>query len=205
MDRAVSGPGEPADAAIGEATLLDLLPPDDLLAGYPLRYEEMVDLKDIGWFKVRAIRPSDAALFEALFAGLSPRSVYMRFFSPLKKLSEAMLIRFTRVDYDRQIALTAIQVQGEDLKMLAVSRVIATPGEQYDAEFAVLVDDRLQGRGLGSALLLRCMGIARLRGIRTICGIVLAENRQMLALGRKLHFNINRVPQSAEHELVITL
>ncbi len=188
----------------GLAGLSAMLPADKILSQYPFPYEEAVSLPDVGDFKIRAIRPTDVSLLKELFAALSPRSVYMRFFSPLRQLSDEMLARLTQIDYDKQIALVAVQTQDAQERMLAVARVIETIDSQ-NAEFAVLVKDALQGKGIGASLLLRSLGIARLRGIKSVCGLVLAENTQMLALGRKLDFKVKRIPQSTEYELTITL
>ena len=200
MCKSSGGPG----ARLGADGLSAMLPAEKILSQYPFPYEEAVSLPGVGDFKIRAIRPTDAALLKELFAALSPRSVYMRFFSPLKQLSDDMLVRLTQIDYDKQIALVAVQAQDAQEHMLAVVRVIETIDSQ-NAEFAVLVKDAFQGKGIGACLLLRSLGIARLRGIKTICGLVLAENTQMLALGRKLDFKVKRIPQSTEYELTITL
>ncbi len=174
------------------------------LSRYPHDYEELVSLPDIGSFKVRPIRSTDAGLLKALFQTLSPRSIYMRFFSPLKQLNDEMVTRLTKIDYDKEVALTAIQTRQRQAQMLAFAQVIETLDSQH-GEFAVLVSDPLQGKGLGACLLLRCMGIATQRGMKHLCGLVLAENTQMLALGRKLNFAVTRIPQSAEYELTIAL
>jgi GNAT superfamily N-acetyltransferase len=71
--------------------------------------------------------------------------------------------------------------------MLGAARVILQHN-QKDAEFAVLVGDPWHGRGIGAHLLTTCLDIARERGFRSIWGMVLAENKGMLALGRKLGF-----------------
>jgi acetyltransferase len=113
-----------------------------------------------------------------------------------------MLVRFTQVDYDREIALVAIQENEGEEKMLAVSRVIIDVSKGQ-AEFAVLVRDECQGKGIGAELLSQCLSIARKRGIDRVTGVVLAENTQMLALGRKLGFKVTRVPGSSEFELMI--
>ncbi len=188
----------------GGAGFSALLPNDRELSQYPHLYEEVVSLENVGSFIVRAIKHSDTPLFKALFATLSPRSIYMRFFSSLKQLSDDMLARLTQIDYNKQIALAAVQAHEHQVKMIGVARVIETVNAQH-AEFAVLVSDSLQGKGIGACLLMRCLAIARLRDIKTIYGLVLAENTQMLALARKFNFKVRRVPQSSEYELTINL
>ena len=86
--------------------------------------------------------------------------------------------------------------------MLGVARVILGRN-QNEAEFAVVVGDSWQGRGIGAALLQRCLRIAKERGIQKVTGTVLAENTQMLALGRKLGFRIKKEKDVSEYELMI--
>jgi acetyltransferase len=158
--------------------------------------------KGFGELLIRPIRPEDAPLLLSLYESLSPRSIYMRFFTPLRSFQNSMLIRFTQIDYDREIALVAIQeIDGEEI-MLGVARVILDVKQRH-AEFAVIVSDACQGKGIGAELLSQCLTIAKGRGIESVMGLVLTENTQMLTLGRKLGFKIARVPGSSEYELTI--
>jgi acetyltransferase len=122
----------------------------------------------------------------------------------LKQLSSTMLARFTQVDYDREIAMVAIAESGSSEQMLGAARVILQHNLK-DAEFAVLVGDPWQGKGIGAHLLATCLDIARERRFRIIWGTVLAENRGMLALGRKLGFTIKRGDQSGEFDLTLDM
>lgn len=177
-----------------------------VISSYNNEHEASVETKDGIKLFIRPIRPEDAPLFVDLFHSLSPQSVYFRFFSPIKQLRHEMLARFTQIDYDREIALVAIQESpqkdGEE-KMLGVARVITERNGKH-AEFSVLVSDHWQGQGIGAALLERCLDIAKERGeLEKVWGIVLPENRQMLALGRKLGFDIKRDPDSNDYLLTI--
>ncbi|MFH1984256.1 MAG: GNAT family N-acetyltransferase [Pseudomonadota bacterium] len=152
---------------------------------------------------VRPIRPEDAPLLEAHFSSLSPHSIYMRFFSPMKRLSPKMLARFTQIDYDREIALVAI-AENDENTLMGVGRVI-TERDRRRAEFSVVVGDPWQGQGIGAELLRQCLAIAPAHGIEKIWGTVLSENTQMLALGRKLGFSIKRGESGGEYELFLDL
>ncbi|WP_373500058.1 GNAT family N-acetyltransferase [Desulfococcus sp.] len=153
---------------------------------------------------IRPVKPEDAPLFTALFKVLSPTTIYHRFFGPLKELNPEMLARFTQIDYDREIALVALDEDmdedSETGSMLGVARIIGDP-DGKTGEFAVLVGDAWQGKGIGSSLLEKCLSIAEKRGFKTVHGIVLNENRNMLALGKKLGFEAKR--DAGDNRLVI--
>ena len=151
---------------------------------------------------IRPVKPEDVPLFQALFKVLSPTTIYYRFFGPLKELNPAMLARFTQIDYDREIALVAIDEDAQTDNLLGVARIIGDP-DGRTGEFAVLVGDAWQGKGIGSNLLEKCLSIAEKQGYETVHGIVLKENTNMLALGKKLGFEIKRDLVAGENELVI--
>jgi len=175
-----------------------------VISPYPDQYEQHVRTSANIDIFIRPIRPEDAPLLTELFESLSPRSVYMRFFTPLKRLPASMLARFTQIDYGREIALVALSEGPTAEKMLGVARVI-TQTNQKRAEFAVAVGDAWQGKGIGAALLKRCLSIAEKRGIEEVWGAILAENIHMLSLAKKLGFRFKSVPGSGEYELSIDL
>jgi acetyltransferase len=192
------------DARIHMAPCKEISPRHLIISSYPWEYESRGRTMDGHDFFVRPIRPDDADMMIDHFNSLSKRSVYMRFFSPLKQLSQQMLIRLTQIDYDREIALVALMGQDQEEKIIGVSRIIGYfDGSQ--AEFAVAICDDWQGQGIGAALLAQCLAAARNQGMKQIMGFVLAENTQMLKLGKKLGFKIKRVQESSEFELTIDL
>ncbi len=179
--------------------------PDHLvISPYPWQYETMDKSIDGEEFFIRPIRPSDASLLIEHFNSLSPRSVYMRFFSPMKQLSQMMLVRLTQIDYDREIALVALTQNGEKEKMVGIARVIFE-ANGLNGEFSVAIADPWQGKGIGASLLTRCLMYAADKGLEKVWGVVIAENRQMLKLGRKLGFTPKPVPGAAEYRLEIDL
>lgn len=191
------------DARVYIAPCQEVSPDHLIISSYPWEYESKGKTVDGHDFFVRPIRPSDADMMIDHFNSLSKRSIYMRFFSPLKQLSKEMLIRLTQIDYDREIALVALM--GEDPeRIIGVSRIIGYSGGSQ-AEFALAISDGWQGQGIGAALLTQCLGAARKKGMKQIMGFVLAENTQMLKLGRKLGFKVKRVEDSSEFELTIDL
>lgn len=173
-----------------------------VIGPYPEEDESYIIGADGHRLLVRPVKPEDAPLFTALFKTLSPTTIYYRFFSVIKELKPDMLARFTQIDYDREIALVAIDEDSQSDSMLGVARIIGDP-DRKTGEFAVLVGDAWQGKGIGSKLLEKCLSIAERQGFKTIHGVVLKENKNMIALGKKLGFEIKRDSDSGDNRLVI--
>jgi succinate CoA transferase len=136
---------------------------------------------------VRALRPEDEPLIVALHARHSPHTIRMRFFGMVKVLSPESLTQLCRLDYGREMALVAERREGDEVRLLGVSRYHLDPAAGA-AEFALVVEDAYQGKGLGRHLLERLIAVARERGVKALVGLVLAENLPMLSLARALGF-----------------
>ena len=149
---------------------------------YPTELAGTMATRDGVSLAVRPIRPEDAALERRFVNGLSEDSRYFRFFYRLHELTPQMLARFTQVDYDREMALVAIAPDAsvpEGERFVGVARYIATPDGE-SAEFAIVVADDWQGRGVGHGLMERLVASARKRGFARLGGSVLRSNRAML-------------------------
>jgi RimJ/RimL family protein N-acetyltransferase len=133
---------------------------------------------------VRAIRPDDAPGLAEAFEQLSETSRYRRFFMVKPRLSEQGLAFFTDVDHHDHEALVAVAPGSGQL--VGVARFIRNPAEPDQAEAALTVIDSWQQRGLGTALLRELAQRAAEEGIRHFTAEILAENRPMLMLARRL-------------------
>jgi acetyltransferase len=174
------------------------------ISPYPEKYETWEATPAGFTMFVRPIKPEDAPLMVELFSSMSSRSIYYRFFSPLKSLPESMLARFTQIDYDREIALVAVEKKEDRERMVGVVRAISDP-DRKRAEFAVAVGDPWQGKGVGTRLTELCIKVAKEYGIEILEGIVLAENREMLALAHKLGFKVMRGEAANQFTLTMDL
>jgi acetyltransferase len=142
-------------------------------------------------FAIRPIRPEDAEAHAAFFTRLAPEDVRLRFFSTVRALSPEQIVRFTEVDYEREIALIAVRPgSGETV---GVGRLVRE-GDGKRAEFAIILQPDAKGQGLGRHLLERLMDWARGQEVTEITAQVLAENAPMLALARRLGFTLHRMP-----------
>jgi acetyltransferase len=138
---------------------------------------------------VRPIRPEDEPLIVEFHAGHSEHTLRMRFFGLVRTLSRDSLIRLCHLDYDRELALVAIDEREPSPHIAGVSRYYLRR-ETGDAEFAVVIGDAWQKRGLGTALMKRLIAIAQESSVKRFVGQVLAENSLMLQLVSRLGFRV---------------
>jgi acetyltransferase len=136
---------------------------------------------------IRPIRPEDADIERDFVASLSPQAKYLRFMGAVNDLTPAMLARFTQVDYDREMALIGVIDENGREVQIAVARYATNP-DGVSCEFAIVVSERWQGRGLARHLMLQLISIARDRGLRVMAGHILAANTRMLKLAQSLGF-----------------
>jgi acyl-CoA synthetase (NDP forming)/GNAT superfamily N-acetyltransferase len=159
---------------------------DESVPTYPTHWEADVLLLDGSAARLRPIRPDDADALVAFHSRLSAQTIYRRFFSPRPVLPPKDVERFTNVDYRRRLALVAVI----DDEMAAVARYDAVNDDE--AEVAFVIEDRHQGRGLGSLLLEHLAAAARERGFHHFVAETLAENRAMLGVFRDAGFEATR-------------
>jgi acetyltransferase len=157
---------------------------------YPVHLVSRFQLADGTNITIRPIRPEDAAIEQSFVKRLSPQSKYFRFMQGLNELTQEMLVRFTQLDYHRELALIAVvEVDGVETE-LGVARYVVNP-DGRTCEFALVVADEWQGKGIGSQLMTELMNAARQRGFEEMTGEVLAGNGNMLELMKNLGFTIH--------------
>ncbi len=162
---------------------------------YPAGLSQSWHLADGTPVTVRPIRPEDAQIEQAFVRGLSERTRYFRFMQAVHELTPEMLVRFTQIDYDREMAFIAVvECEPGKEQQVAVVRYTTNP-DQRSCEFALVVADQWQGLGIGTHMMQSLMQVARARGMRLMEGEVLADNSNMLALMRRLNFAIRARPE----------
>lgn len=164
------------------------------ISPYPSHLVSNWQLSDGSNILIRPIRPEDAEMEQAFVRALSEESRYFRFMNSIQELSPAMLVRFTQIDYSREIALLAIK-ESHDHKAehkeieVGVARYATNPDGE-SCEFAIVIADDMHGKGLGSKLMTVLMDAARERGLKVMQGEVLSQNKHMLKLMKNLDFTI---------------
>jgi len=128
---------------------------------------------------------------------LSEQTKYFRFMQAMYELTPEMLVRFTQIDYDREMAFVAVSEDGNLPNELGVARYISNP-DGNSADFAVVVADDCQRLGIGSKLLKTLIQTAKQKGLVYFEGEVLANNIAMLSLVKTLGFSVESKVDSTE-------
>ncbi len=163
---------------------------------YPTQYVQPYTTTQGDHLTIRPIRAEDEPKVVELHQTLSEKSVYMRYFRAFQydqRVEHERLIRICHVDYDREVVLVAEKHDTESDKqhILGIGRLTRARNEDT-AEFALLISDAYQGHGLGTELLRRLLAYGREEGITRVEAYILAENRGMLHVCKKLGFSFQR-------------
>lgn len=168
---------------------------------YPTHLESRIQLPEGIDLIIRPIRPEDAEIEQAFVRGLSSESKYFRFVSALKELSPSMLARFTQIDYDREMALIAVLQEDNQETEIGVARYVINPDGE-SCEFALVIADAWQHKGIGHRMMDALMDIARDKGLKTMEGEVLGSNRNMLDLVTALGFSVSEGEEASVKKVV---
>jgi len=167
--------------------------PHLVITPYPTRYITSWKLPDGVEVLLRPTKPEDEPLMHELATSVSHETIRKRFFSSVKDFSHQWLILFCNIDYDRHIAIVAESTENGKRKIVGVGRLVMEP-DFHSGEFAILVHDQYQRKGLGYKLVGIIIGIGRDKGLEEVVGEVLTDNDKMLKLARKLGFTVRLVP-----------
>ncbi len=180
---------------------------------YPAHLTQTRTAPDGNYYVIRPIQSEDADRLQTFMRGLSDETRYFRFISTLAELPPRMLVRYTQIDYDRELALVAVvppdparapapgSAEGEDERIIGVVRYLLNP-DADSCEFAIAIADDWQGKRLGSTLMRAIIEAARSKGLKRIEGFVLGNNARMLGLMSYLGFRIVTDPDDPSMKLV---
>jgi acetyltransferase len=158
-----------------------------VISPYPKEYIKEIKMKNKKKAVLRPIKPEDEPMEAEMFTKFSKKTQRFRFFRELKKVTHEMLVQYTHNDYDREIGIMAEVKEKNQTKMAGVARLIENP---YDnsAEFAVVVADPWQGKGLGNQMTDYVLEIARQRNIKKVYAFLLQDNEIMKKMFEKRGF-----------------
>lgn len=185
-----------ARIVLHDATVTEDQLPTLAIRPYPTQYVTPWQLNDGTKVTIRPIRPEDEPLMIQFHKTLSEQSVYLRYFHLIKlgqRIAHDRLTRICFIDYDREMALVVDHQNPETgiREILAVGRLSKLHGTN-EAEFAMLVSDRVQCRGLGTELLGRLLQVGRDEHLDRITAEILSDNSGMQRVCEKLSFQISR-------------
>ena len=161
---------------------------------YPDHLVKSLTLRDGTRIVIRPIRAEDAAIEQEFVRGLSEESRYFRFLEMLRELSPQMLKQLTDIDYHDQMALVAVTERDGRETEIAVGRYVVFPDGE-SCEFAIVVGDEWQRKGIATALMKSLIESARERGLKKMIGIVLNSNTRMLHFVTGLGFQAKMDPE----------
>jgi len=202
--------GEGRVFAIDVRILLDPKPvdrttpyPHMVIVPYPTKYVVPWKLEDGTDVLLRPIRPEDEAIESEFINGLSEETSRYRFFNIVRNLPHSDLVRFCNIDYDREMAIVAEVTEGGRRREIGVGRLIAEP-DRKRGEFAVVIADQYQAKGLGRKLVDMLINIAEERRFESIFGVVLRDNAPMLSLCREMGFSLHPEEDYTRVELTLS-
>ncbi|MBI4832021.1 MAG: GNAT family N-acetyltransferase [Candidatus Lindowbacteria bacterium] len=159
---------------------------------YPDQYKKAIVLSDETHIHLRPIKPTDDDLIVELFNSFSKETIYFRFFSTLKYMPKEQLEQLTHVDYEKQMAIVALVKESGRERIVAVGRYTLEEKEPGAAEFAIVVQDAYQGRGIGTEVLRHLAHVAKLQGVHSIIAYIMDENARMFAVLKRSGLKMSR-------------
>ena len=168
--------------------------PKTAIRAYPTRYVAPWTMKDDTAVTIRPIRPEDEPAMVGFHETLSERTVYLRYFHLMNLEQRTQHERLTRIcfiDYDREMALVAERRNPEtgECEILGVGRMMKVHGTN-EAEVAVVISDKWQGRGLGKELLARLLIVGADEKLTRLTADILPDNRDVMRICEKLGFTL---------------
>lgn len=169
---------------------------------YPGELTRTQTFKDGLVVRFRPIKPSDVEDMRRLFYRFSDRSVYYRYFSPVKAMPHSEMQEYVNVDYRRTMSLVGLVGEPGTGHVIAEARYVAFE-DRPQADVAFIVDEAYQGKGIASYLLNVLIEIGKERGLKGFEADVLADNRSMLKVFEKAPYPYQAVLRSGVYELKI--
>jgi acetyltransferase len=160
-----------------------------VISPYPKKYETLWKLRDGRTVILRPIKPEDEPLWLEMFQSFSEESIRYRFFQIIKDTPHEVRVRYCNIDYDREIAIVAELTEEGRRKILGVVRLIVEP-DGRSGEIAFIVADPWQGLGLGTRMIEYVIEICKDKGLETIYGIMLPDNRRAIGVMKDMGFTI---------------
>ena len=167
------------------------------MADYPSRLARERRLFDGRKVVIRPVRADDDLLERDFLASrVSGESRYLRFHKWVGAPSDKLIHFLTDIDYDRHMAFVCIHGEGDDAEVAGEARYVVNP-DGKSCEFGVVIADAWRKSGVAGLLMEALIRVARERGMSSMEGLVLRNNRPMLRFARALGFEAHSVAEDA--------
>jgi len=150
---------------------------------------------------LRHIVPADAAREQAFIRGLSPESRYLRFHGTIKDLSKKDLKKYTELDSRNAVAMVVLRSIKTGEEEIGVARYVIDP-DRANCEFAIVVADTWQKRGIGTRLINALIRHLQASGVKQISGSVIKSNSAMRKFIKQMGFEETDIPDDPSTLLV---
>jgi acyl-CoA hydrolase/RimJ/RimL family protein N-acetyltransferase len=152
--------------------------------------------------RFRAIKPSDEEEMRRLFYRFSDKSVYYRYFSPIKVMPHAKMQEYVNVDYRHFMSIVGLVDESGIERIIAEGRYVRLEDRPF-ADTAFIVDEKYQGRGIATFLLDMLISFAQEQGIIGFSADVLADNKAMIRTYEKSRYPIEATVEFGVYHLTI--
>lgn len=159
-----------------------------VISPYPKKYETSWEMRDGRSVLLRPIKPEDEPMWLEMFQNFSEQSIRYRFFQIIKDTPHEVRVRYSNIDYDREIGIVA-ELKEKQRKILGVVRLIIEP-DGKTGEIAFIVADPWQGLGLGTKMVDHMIEICKDKGLESIYAFMLPDNRRAIQLLKKMGFTV---------------
>lgn len=163
------------------------------MADYPAHLVREHRLFDGRTVTIRPVRAADAAPEREFFNRLSGESRYLRFYMWVHAPSERLIHFLTDIDYDKHMAFACVARNGDTEEVVGEARYVADP-DGRNCDFGIVIADNWHKTGIAGLLMEALIGAARARGLKSMEGLVLGSNREMLRFARALGFEVKTAP-----------
>jgi acetyltransferase len=160
-----------------------------VISPYPKKFETLWKLRDGRTVLLRPIKPEDEPMWLEMFQSFSEESIRYRFFEIIKDTPHEVRVRYCNIDYDREIAIVAELTEQGRRKILGVVRSIVEP-DGRSGEIAFIIADPWQGLGLGTKMIEYVIEICKEKGLETLYGIMLRDNRRAIRVMKDMGFAV---------------
>ena len=151
----------------------------------------LIEYEDLS-LRIRPINLNDSDAWIIFVNGLSPYSKFYRFHHIIKDVCAEDAYPFCSIDCKNSFALIAELVKDSCPEIIAVGRYTRI-NESPNAEFAIVVDDDFQRRGIGAEIMKELAMVAGKNGITTFEGYTLIENFEIINFLKKCGFDVKIV------------